>query len=213
MPDDTTTLIRDTYAGCALAKDRLARRVHDRIVRILRAVRAKYPGVRREDQTGDLFNEVWIKAVEDKISRKTFPDYAAFQAYLAATATNLLKDRLKHMRRTAAPHAALARGQGARENEGARFAEEISGHLDLLEALDHALTEEERRLYQLRFVLDMTHDEVAGALCLSEPTTRRRLKEVDAKLRTHLGLPAPTTAQTKTKTEAQTHAPAREARA
>ncbi len=188
MADDTTTLIRDTYAGCAHAKARLVRHVHDRIIRILHAVRAKYPGVRNEDQTGDMFNEVWMKAVEERLLIKTFPDYAAFQAYLATTATNILKDRLKHMKRAAGHHETIARERDGREGETARYAEEISGHIDLLDALDAALSPEEREVYQLRFTLDMTYVQVGEALGTSEATVRRRIKEVDAKLRAHLGL-------------------------
>lgn len=181
MADDTTRLIQATYAGDAEAKAQLARRVHERLQRVIRQVRAKYPGVRRQDETDDMLGDVWLKAVEAKVGLRTFPDYSAFQAYVAATTTNILKDRLKHLRHVVAHEEAVIQA-------GAPTAvEPLGATLDLLEALD-ALTEEERRIYQLRFVLDLPTQEVAAALHLSEPTIRRRFREIDVKLRAHLGL-------------------------
>jgi RNA polymerase sigma factor (sigma-70 family) len=186
----TTQLIQKTYSGDAKAKNDLCEHVYDRVIKIVRGARKKYPGLWNKAETLEIFSEVWRKAVENQIHKKQFPDAQAFQNYLAVAARNILIDELRRLQQVRAP--CEKEDQEAYERNIDEFedteAEGVDDHLrlyELLESMKSVLTTDENNVYWMHVVMGVSKVELAQIYNVSEATMRRQISAIGEKLKHH----------------------------
>lgn len=127
-----------------------------------------YLRAQRAPSPEDLLGEVWVQAVRD-LSRFSGEEWG-FRAWLLTIAHHRLLDA----RRAAARRPAEVGGEDLLEAAGAE-GEDASSRLEaeqqLLRLLD-GIPERQRSALYMRFVLDMSQRDVAGALGISTPAMK-----------------------------------------
>jgi RNA polymerase sigma-70 factor (ECF subfamily) len=177
-------LVRRIRDGDAAARDELLRPIIGRLERLARRMLARFPDLRRWEQTGDVLHGAvprLLRALEEvrPASTRDFFNLAAVQI------KRELLDLARHYRGPGGPAAVLG---GALPLD--HPSPEHDEGLDRWEAFHEAvagLPAAEREVFDYRFYHGWTHDRIAEVLGLDERTVRRRWQAACVRLKDRLG--------------------------
>jgi RNA polymerase sigma factor (sigma-70 family) len=178
-------LVRRIRDGDSSARDELLRPILGRLGRLARRMLARFPDVRRWEQSGDVLNDAvprLLRALEEvrPASTRDFFNLAAVQV------RRVLLDLARHYRGPAGPAALL----GGAQPVGDPPAPSLDNDLDRWQAFHEALAQlptAEREVVDLRFYHGWTHDRIAELLGLDKRTVRRRWQSACIRLKNQLG--------------------------
>ncbi len=178
-------LVQRIRDGDDSARDELLRPILGRLGRLARRMLARFPDVRRWEQSGDVLNDAvprLLRALEEvrPASTRDFFNLAAVQV------RRVLLDLARHYRGPAGPAALL----GGAQPVGDPPAPRLDGDLDRWQAFHEALAQlltAEREVVDLRFYHGWTHDRIAELLGLDKRTVRRRWQSACVRLKNQLG--------------------------
>jgi RNA polymerase sigma-70 factor (ECF subfamily) len=175
-------LVRRIRDGDAAARDELLRPVIGRLERLARRMLARFPDLRRWEETGDVLAGVvprLLRALEEvrPASTRDFFNLAAVQV------RRELLDLARHHRGPAGPAVALG---GALPPDHPSPDEDLDRWQAFHEAVA-ALPAAEREVVDYRFYHGWTHDRIADVLGIDERTVRRRWQAACVRLKDRLG--------------------------
>jgi RNA polymerase sigma-70 factor (ECF subfamily) len=181
-------------AGDPAARNELLRLTTDRLLAMVRKMLARYPGVRRWEESDDVLQNVMVRldrclAAQGQVRSPT--------DYLRLAATNMRRELIDLARRYYGPHGvganhATPNGKSLEEHADAAPTADRDDPAALLvarelhEAID-ALPAEVREVAEFHWYLGMTKSEAAAALGLSLSTVKRRCIEAKLLLEKRIG--------------------------
>ncbi len=190
QPGNTTIiqgLLDRLVAGDDSAKEELIQHSMNRLRRLARTMLRENPAVRRWNETDDVLQNALVRlhrALESVSPEDT-------RRFVGLAATQIRRELIDLWRHHQGPlgdgkhHASDVGNAG--NSDAAPLFEERDGRIDdpaenaLVHDLVGRLPEELREVFEKRFYLSMTHDEVASELNVSSKTVKRRWR--DAKIR------------------------------
>jgi RNA polymerase sigma factor (TIGR02999 family) len=182
-PPEVTSLLKRWTAGDPQARDQLIPLVYERLRQLARQQLRGAPGA-TSLSTSEVVHEAYLRLVD--APHLDLPDRAHFLALAAQIMRNLLVDRAR-------ARAALKRGGEKAPAELAEMLRIPDADLDLVSALDEALTRLEAlsprqsQLLQQRYFGGLTLEEAAAAAGVSLATAKRELRSARAWLALELG--------------------------
>lgn len=186
--------IERMQAGDASARHELIKAACERLLRLTRKMLSGYPGVKRWEQTDDVFQNAMMR-LERALHEVTPPSVGAFLRLAALQIRRELLDLARHYhgpRGLGAAHASV--GAGSNEstpvvqqgidttNEPSELARWTEFH-----RLVETLPDDERAAFDLVWYEELTLADAAAVLGISESTAKRRWRSARVRLHEALG--------------------------
>ena len=183
-------------ANHADAREELLRLTYDRLLVMIRGLMARYPRLRRWEQSDDVLANVHVRLL------RCFDRVAVVSAchFLSLAATNMRRELIDLCRHyygdegLGTNHATPCNdgeGEAALAQEAGRGRDDPAILAEWAELHEHVarLPDEEREVMDLHWYHDLSQREVAALLCVSLKTVKRRWVAAKARLAARLGRP------------------------
>jgi DNA-directed RNA polymerase specialized sigma24 family protein len=187
-----TDAMNQAWQGDQVAKAEFFAMIGDRLVKLIRDARWKFPGAKRDAETSDNVHEVWMRIVESKLGNAMiYENREHFYRACYVCACNLLKDRLKRKEKKLG--LALLDEQKHRDeviestSGPSTKADRYVAYGDVALAVSNLaetgeLSEREAALFGHIYVAEMSQTEAFRELGIAESSGREMLNRVHAKI-------------------------------